>query len=229
MGFLQRTVRGVFNPIRPGRTISRGANPLRDVHNAVAVQYRGFYTFDISVIRTNWKRINRGPLTKAGNLVRAIARRSIKDKSARAANKYKPSPVGKPPYSLRGKTKAQKSGGGEGRPFKMIYSLPDMWDTSVMVGMVGFRRSNPVPGVHEHGMQAQRIVAVAPGQGGQGAFHTIFVPGVGFRRFRFAKKTVRYPERPFMAPALEKAVPTLPMLWQDSFANVPPGFVAGAP
>jgi hypothetical protein len=185
------------------------------------VEYRGFYTFDVNVIRIRWQKINQSPLTRAGNLVRAIARRSIRDKSVRA--KYKPSPVLSPPYSLQRRSKRQIAGGGEGRPFKMIYSLPNLWETSVMVGMVGFRASDPVPGVHELSLTAVRYVAKKGAK--RGRLVTLRTPQ-GVRRMRLEKRAVRYPPRPFMNPALNKAIPAMPMLWKDSMSSVPNGFVA---
>lgn len=221
-GFLGRTVRSVTNPVRPGRIISRGLNPLREIHNAAIIEYRGYYTFDINVIRVNWQKINRSPLTKAGNLVRAIARRSIRDKSARG--RYKPSTPPNPPYSLQRKSKKQLAGGGESRPFKMIYSLPNIWETSVMVGMVGFKATDPVPGVHELGLPAVRYVATKGFK--KGRLVTLRTPK-GIRKMYLQKRPTKYPKRPFMRPALVAAVPSLPMLWKDSFSGAASTFVAG--
>src|SRR5678809_1271317 len=96
----------------------------------VVLQY-----FDRSVIRTNWKKINRTPLQTAGVMVMREARQSIK---RRVTLRGKPSPAGTPPYSRKA---------GSVPPFKQIYSLPYYLGTSVIVGMVGYGgKGEPVPG-----------------------------------------------------------------------------------
>lgn len=108
----------------------------------IAPKLHTLVTFDRSVIRSNWSRMNRRPLGRAGMLVRRIARGSIR---RRKAGKY--SPAGSPPFS-------HWPGGTP--PFKMIYSVPDRLGTSEVVGMVGFGGSPPTPGLHEHGGTAVR-------------------------------------------------------------------------
>ncbi len=200
--------------VDPGRSFRRAFGPERELHNlnAGAVFFRGMVTFDPSIIRMNWKRINQHPLVRAGNLVRAIARRSIRQ-TVRS-----PSRPGQPPHS-HARRAARSPRGGENRPFKMIYSVPNLTYTSVMVGMVGFNARRPIPGVHEHGLTITNEFRARRG-----------TPGA--RRITYARRTrtragyvnrprtrwvVRrphhYPERPFMYPALRAGRPRFASMW----------------
>lgn len=170
---------------------------------AIGLKLNAITTFDRSVIRSNWDKMNRGPLSKAANLVRVSARRSIKRRKDRNLH----SAPGTPPFShVTGKTP----------PFKMIYHVRDSRGR-YLVGMVGFGNRNPAPGIQEHG----------------GAVHdTFYAPrrGATPRRSkttgRFAKRrnvkfegTFRIPARPFMGPALRKTAPALPSFWKNSLGR----------
>lgn len=175
-----------------------------------------FY-FGREVIRSNWNTMNKGPLTKSGNIVRRIARQSIRRRKRFISRGGRlipnASPPGTPPFShVAGRTP----------PFKMIYSLPIHLGTGVIVGMVGFNPSDPVPGLHEHGLPATRRIA-------------------RYKRRRFDKQGRRiiyrrppkldvirahYPKRPFMGPALDKAKSQLPTLWLNSLHKASPGFTS---
>lgn len=170
-----------------------------------------FY-FGREIIRYNWNSINRGPLTRAGNYVRMLARQSIRRQTTRP---FKSSPKGRPPYShVAARTP----------PFKMIYSVPINFGTGVIVGMVGFNAADPVPGLHEHGMSARRRIAVfklRQTRAGQ-------YPKGRRQLNRFGQRIIykqkpqevsimaRYPKRPFMGPALDRAWPKLPPMWANS-------------
>lgn len=180
------------------------------------VKFRLQY-FDRSVIKTNWKKINEGPLKKAGLKVRRIARQSIR----RGGKNKKPSRPGSPPRS-------QKTGSNP--PFKLIFSLPNQFGTSVIVGMVGFtKRGEPVPGLHEHGGTVTRRVFLRQSPDKKGHRRSGRVSEARLKRIRenYARrgqthqrdtieKRVQYPERSFMQPALEKAKSKLPELWKGS-------------
>jgi hypothetical protein len=147
-----------------------------------------------------------------------IARGSIKRRSGR-----KPSPVGTPPYSHTntadsryGKSHVTRGGRRIARtpPFKQIFSLPFRFGTSVIVGMVGYTRiSNPVPGLHEHGGIARRKVFTNLGQ------RRLRSGQWGKSQITYRPKMVRYPKRPFMEPALQKARSRLPRLWFNSLGR----------
>ena len=156
--------------------------------------------FDRTIIKRNWKRLNRGPLQRAGNLVRMDARQSIR----RAGPRTRPNPAGMPPMSRKK---------GRTPPFKMIYSVPQHFYTSVVVGMVGFGGSNPVPGLQEHGGYARRGVFVK-------GRRRLKRGGLGGIQYKRVIRGVRYPRRPFMVPALHRKLPVLPLLWRDSLSRI---------
>lgn len=157
--------------------------------------------FNRNIIRTNWSRINKDPLQKAGVVVMKIARGSI-----RRRKRSKPSPVGTPPYSHKL---------GTTPPFKMIYSVPFRLGTSVIVGMVGFGGSTPPPGLQEHGGAAQRFVYTNLGR------KRLKSGRFGKTRWKYSRKLVKYPQRAFMEPALlrAKARNVLPRFWQASIGR----------
>jgi hypothetical protein len=156
--------------------------------------------FDRDIIKRNWKRINRTPLTRAGNLVRMNARESIR----RAGPRSPPSAPGTPPRSRRQ---------GRTPPFKMIYSLPQHLYTSVLIGMVGFGGYPAVPGLEEHGGFARRTAFVPVGR------RHLKKGGTGAMVFKRKPVGAHYPERPFMRPALRKAIPRLPLMWANSVSR----------
>lgn len=160
--------------------------------------------FDRSIIKTRWPRFNRDPLLKAGNLVMTIARGSIK----RRKNKYgKPSPAGTPPRSRQP---------GNTPPFKQIFSVPFRLGTSVIVGMVGYGGSPPVPGLHEHGGQAQRFIYRWRKQERSKRSGRYLK-----KRTSYKREMVKYPQRAFMQPALLRAMTLgrLPRFWQASISR----------
>jgi hypothetical protein len=164
----------------------------------------GFASFDRSIIKRNWNAINRGPMQKAGNLVRMIARRSIK----RRKDKSLHSPPGTPPFShVSGKTP----------PFKMIFSVPSRSGSRVTIGMVGFGGPQPPPETQEYGRSVRRTFFP-------------FRPGTPRSKVtgRFLKRrrtkvsgSFQVQARPFMRPALAKAISSgkLPTFWRNSLGT----------
>jgi len=187
-----------------------------------------FATFDRSIVKRNWKNINKTPLQQAGMKTRGNARGSIRrgtgrkrnkatgkleDRPTPPKNKRKPSSPGRPPKSWKtGKTP----------PFKMIYSVPNKLGTSVVVGMVGFGKAPgstmPVPGLMEHGGTAKRKLFVETR-----IFkhkHTRKTSGKYAKaviRRKPAVRQVKYPERAFMNPALKKVRKKFPQYWRGAF------------
>jgi len=158
--------------------------------------------FDRNVIKTRWPRFNKDPLQKAGNLVMRIARGSIR---RRSKLRGKPSMPGSPPYSRQP---------GSTPPFKMIFSLPMRLGTSVIVGMVGFGGQPAVPGLQEHGGRAIRRVFQNLGKQRSRRTGRFTKTRISYKR-----ENVRYPERPFMFPALKRARAALPSLWLNSVSR----------
>lgn len=176
---------------------------------AIRPRYKLQY-FDRSIIKRNWQRMNETPGKKAGLLVRRIARQSIR----RGGKKRKPSLPGRPPHSHKT---------GATPPFKMIFSLPSGLAQTI-VGMVGFgtKGGEPVPGTHEHGLVRQVIIRDPTkrrkaNKRQAATARRMFLEGVlkpPERTFQLQPR--KYPERPFMVPALQKAAPKLPALWANS-------------
>lgn len=99
---------------------------------------------------------------------------------------------------------------------ELLFFAYDPKSKSVVVGPEGFKtRGTPIPALHEFGgerqagkgesMEVKNPVGRDPKTG---RFFT-----TGTHTVRLAGKTLRYPKRPFMAPALAKALPK----FQQSF------------
>lgn len=156
--------------------------------------------FDRNVIRKRWGKINEGPLKRAGLHIRRIARNSIKRRNPGG----RPSPEGQPPRSRWP---------GSTPPFKMIFSVPNFFGTSVTVGMVGFKTSkNPVPGLHEHGGTIPLMVRQRKEQERSRKGRNLRQEFTGPR----VRRMVRFPKRSFMHPALMRARARLPHFWKNS-------------
>lgn len=167
----------------------------------MVLRIRAFTTFNRKVIKQNWKRMHKRPMTRAGLLVRQIARRSIK---VRKGNK--PSPKGVPPRSR-----------AASKPYKLIFSVTNNFATRVIVGPVRFGKQSGVttPELHEFGKSATRTIitrkGVKQGRTTKGRFKKIQTVMVRAR--------VKYPKRATMRPALKVARPKLPALWKNSFSR----------
>lgn len=155
--------------------------------------------FGRQVIKSNWKKLARHPLSRLGWIVAKNAREKI---GRLVSEKTKPRvPPGAP--RLRSPRKE----------FKLIFSVPkDL--TSVIVGMVGFGIGGavPIPGLHEHGGIKRGTVFT-----GERKFRT-----VGGRRTSksLTRKTmIKVPARPFMGPAFEKAKPKIPQIWKGTLSK----------
>jgi hypothetical protein len=181
--------------------------------------------FDRNVIRTNWRRINEGPMKRAGLMIRQRALRLI---GHTVTARTPPRPPGQPPRTrVRTRNTYTNARGRTVRtpaPFRMIFSIPVNFGTGVLVGMVGFD-SRAVPGRHELGLSAsvrrgywtyQRRPGAQPG-------NPIRTPQqmAAFRRryLRFRQVPSRFPSRPFMRPALLQAAPLIPSMWRGSISR----------
>lgn len=167
--------------------------------------------FDRRIIQTNWKRFNKEPLMAAGAAVMRIARTSIKERKKHVA-----SPVGTPPRSHFARTSKVNWRGKVSRstpPFKQIYFKSFDIGTSVIVGMVGYTRQNPPPGLHEHGGYARRKVFARIGQ------RRLRSGRYGKTMYSYKPAMVKYPQRPFMMPALMRAKARFPQLWAGSISR----------
>jgi len=193
---------------------------------------QGFAVFDKSVLRTNWKAINKGPLKRAGLLTRKIMRRSIRrvktnekrmqdfmSGKVKSLRQGKPSKIGQPPRSRT-----------SGHPFKMIYSIPFNinYREAVVVGHVGWGGVPVTPmEAHEFGKTVSIKKAVyakkkkryrRSAKQRQSARRAFLSGKIKLQKtpMRMVTRSVKMPKRPFAAPALAKARPKFAAMWKNS-------------
>lgn len=181
---------------------------------AIIPNYRTMVTFDRSIIKRNWKAINEGPLKRAGLLARRIERQSIR---VDITKKQNPSRPPRPPKSRH-----------PGHPFRLIYSVPNPMDTSVIIGHVGFYAGQTAMQMHEFGEQV-RISTVVPRKRKWQIKDPVKREKVAaaFRSGKLKRpkpqprttKVIQMPERPFALPALQKTAKRLPQLWVNSVGS----------
>jgi len=202
--------------------------------NNVFFNAQGFATFDKSVLKTNWKRINPGPLKRAGLLTRKIMRRSIRrvksddqrvrDFSAgktKTLRRGKPSKIGTPPRSRDAK---------RGHPFKLIYSLP-YGPRAVVVGHVGWGGVSVTPmEAHEFGKtvsvrykvypkKKRRKMSAAQRREARKKYITGELKSKE-REGKVVTKSVKMPKRPFAKPALKEAQPYFAAMWKNAVSSI---------
>lgn len=190
---------------------------IRSAQPRITIQH----TFDRHFIKKRWRRMNLIPLERAGLYVRRVAINSIKsDKTkprkitskiayrgiknkGRKWSKVKhtkikserPSRAMRPP-----KTRSP------GNPMRRIYSALTGGGSSAIVGPVIFpnRKSDyQATSLHEYGGTVR--VKVKKKRYRQGIKRTII-----------STKTVVYPKRPYMLPALLKGLSKFPQFWSRS-------------
>jgi len=154
-------------------------------------QARTFF-FDRKAVMAPMDRARRQVLSRAGALIRGIARRSMKQVGPNTP----PSAPGTPPRSRKGLLK------------KFLYYVYDPTTKGVIVGpaLLSGRRSTIIPALHEHGGTARVTAREVRWRTEQGQ-----------RVKQTTKRRVvaRYPQRPYMRPALEKVMPRMPQFWRD--------------
>jgi len=157
-------------------------------------------TFDRSIFKRRWGKVNFTAGERAGLYIRKIAVNSIKDatRAKKLKTQQQPSKPGKPPKSR-----------APGHPYKRIFSVPEQLGASVIIGAVGFGAVPTAPEIHEFGLSVRRTL--------RSRFE-------GDKR-RFITRTIKYPLRATMGPALEKGKSKLPGIWQASLTG---GGITGA-
>jgi hypothetical protein len=131
--------------------------------------------FDRLKVQRAVDRAKRAVLARAGAFIRTAARHSIRKRKGSA-------PPGQPPHSHEGSLR------------RLIFFGYDRGTDSVVVGPVGFNRSN-APNVLEFG--GKTVVERR-------------------RRGKRGRRSVRIAKRAYMGPALEKERSKLPKLWANS-------------
>jgi hypothetical protein len=139
-------------------------------------------------------------LSRFGAVVRRVAQTSMRYRKSA-------SPPGSPPSAHKSKRLAALKKAGRAKHNgallrELLFFAYDPKTASVVVGPLGFKaRGTPVPALHEHGGERQANKGesmLAKGKRRR--------PG-GAEVVSLAGKTLRYPPRPFMRPALDKAAP----------------------
>ena len=156
--------------------------------------------FDKTWIKRDWRRMNRGPLGKVGNLLRSDMRQSIR----RARYGARPNPAGKTPKSRdRGKNPR----------FKMFRFNVSTWQTNVITGLIRlYQNGTPVPGAHELGLYVTRKLRkhVPSKRTRLQKDAWAKLPYAVKKRIRkqmtarMARKTFKLPQRPFARPSLQR-------------------------
>jgi len=199
-----------------GSPMTKGFNPV-----GVNWKMKGM-TFNKNIIKSNWRRINEGPLKKAGLMVRNRAISKLR-KVSRTTKSGKISKTFDRPGN-----KYPKSRDPQHR-LRRIYSVPNWSQTTVYIGPVGFpshrnQFGKMVPEVLEYGGPTIIYEARATKGGNKK-----WVPA-GKRSYQKArgrmksnmfrqtwrKRTVRIKERPFMRDSLAQVQAKLPELWRGS-------------
>jgi len=179
--------------------------------------YKVFTTFDRAIFKKNWRAINESPMKKAGLRVRRAAISRIR--KAKYGRGTKKDPTGRKTFERPSKPGKPPKSRAPGHPFRRIYSVPIHFGTGVMIGPVGFDRNMvTTPELHEFGKRAIRFIrfqkSIRQRDKRTGRFRKN-------KRLRpqYKKVSVKYPARPFMAPALERIAPSLPRMWKNSLSQ----------
>lgn len=164
--------------------------------------------FDRKAVRRAMDRATRRALSLAGYAIMRTARESMPYRSGK-----KPSPAGRPPFAHKGHPRLRKL---------LFFSVDDS-RRSVVIGPVKFEKGE-APSLNEDGGLVRRVKRVFRRAGRKAASKAqarAFLKKV--RTGQVAKApaatvtyTARYPERPFMGPAMKKEIPRLPSRWQNS-------------
>lgn len=160
-----------------------------------------------AIIAKIGQRVAKG-LNRAGGAVKVTAQRSLRKRK-------KPSPPGMPP------TRRTEMGRGLSA---ILYGFDGR--DSVVIGPVklngssGLDPTTTVPGLHERGESAtlheSRFVMPSGKATEWRAVPRRVRPGRDGQRMEQRRRSVKYPARPFMQPALEKIKPRLPKLFANS-------------
>jgi len=173
------------------------------------------FTFDKSILKTNFNKINEGPLKHAGLLVRKIIRNSI-----RRSSTTRPSKPGKAPRTRK----------RYGYPLKRVFSVPEIKRSRVLIGHVGWNPGKEtVMELHEFGgtrrvktrFVNKRYKRKAKSAAQAKAYKRLVKQGRRPDKRTLSPlktRTVTYPKRPFADPALKTATPKIPSMWKNSFS-----------
>lgn len=171
-------------------------------------------------------RVRRGvkaPLSRISGRVRIIAIKSLQATPKRIARKN-PSKPGTPPHTIYNR----KKGGHRMRMILYAERRPMEW---VVGPKILGTQSKPAPSIHEHGgtktvvnkrvRKTRRKVTSAQRKAYRkkvrsGAIVTDYKKLQKQNRVQVTQKSVTYPKRPFMNPALQKMIPIIAQNFRNS-------------
>lgn len=162
------------------------------------------FFFDRALVASLIAKANKGPLSRAGAMVRQSARQSMKYRPYRTKkrrNKTKPSRPGQPPFHhIRDK---------QGFNLRKIFFAYDPAHASTVVGPVRSNRTvGSITGAAAHEYGKTKVIR----QPTKRRYYKHSRSQVVTMR----RVTAKYPARPYMRPALAKNAPKFPALWRDS-------------
>lgn len=188
--------------------------------------------FDREAVRAAVRPARRKYLNWSGALIRKIARNSMRSRKRGTA-----SPRGTPPNA--------HSGGHGALLRKLLYYAYDQAARSVVVGPIAFNPGDSVPAAHEFGSSRARRNGLRTIRR-LGGFGEIDITNrrkpvvVHLKTQAMVDRANRLnetlygplrlpglPPRPYMRPALAKAAPKLPRIWQNSVKAVTSGASGG--
>ena len=177
---------------------------------------KSFTHFDRSVFKRKWRVINKDPLTHAAIKVqqRAISliKRDTRKTKTKTGKKGKYGTASVPPRSPFSRA--------PGNPLRRIFFSVDPLGRFAIVGPVSLSGGStvqmPVPALHEFGGVVPRYVFTKVSKTRPKGFKGTKSPTARYRKVR---RSVRYPKRPFMKPALQRVAPMLSTLWKNSIRS----------
>lgn len=158
-------------------------------------------------------------LSKFGAFVRRAAQTSMRYRKG-------PSQPGQPPSAHKSKQLAALKKMGRAKHNgallrELLFFTYDPSTRSVVVGPLGFKtKGTPVPALHEFGgsrMAASNEVMAVKNPAGRDEKGRFYSRGV--QLVKIGGKTIRYPKRPFMAPALDKMLPRFAQTFKGSVSR----------
>jgi hypothetical protein len=158
-------------------------------------------------------------MNRIGARIKMTAQRSMRPIKPNKKGEMSPSKPGKPP----------KRTGSMGEKLSKIWYTFDRFKHRVIIGPVKFNwdafPEATVPEVHEFGKTVSIFEAEFYISGAYGATRWMQVGRKGkqmamARGYRTRKRTVNYPARPFMGPALDKNMKFIRDTWADASGKV---------
>lgn len=191
-------------------------NPVGNLGTRTLSQVKKLFWDSGAVVRAAG-RAKANAARRYGGYLRRVAQTSMRYRKG-------PSPAGQPPSAHKSKRKAALKKLGRARNNgallrEFLFNVRDP-SGSQLVGSIGFKAKNgpPVPSLHEHGgtLTAGKgeTMAVKNPAGRNPKTGRFYSKGV--QLVPLTGKTIRYPKRPTMGPALQKTKQKFPEAFRNS-------------